>query len=157
MTHAPSAKRAPPAPLYERDLYAWSREQARLLTDRRFGEIDAEHIAEEILEVGRTEYDKLESALRILLMHMLKWDYQPDRRSSSWEATIAVQRRHALRQLDENPSLKPRWQEAVRKAYADARDSASGETSIDLGEFPPDCPYDWEAITTRSFRQDQKS
>ena len=86
MSHAPSKPQAL-KPLYERDLYAWSQEQARLLKAGRLDEVDAENVAEEILDVGRNEYDKLESALRVLLTHMLKWDHQPERRSRSWENT----------------------------------------------------------------------
>src|SRR5687767_190440 len=135
MSHAPT-----PAPsavsLYERDLYAWSQEQARLLRAGRFAEIDAENIAEEILDVGRTEYRVLQSALRVLLTHMLKWDFQPNKRTRSWQATIAVQRGHALEQLTENPSLTSRREEAVAKAYRDARQLASGETDLPLERFP---------------------
>jgi hypothetical protein len=71
MSHATSTKRPRSAPLYERDLHAWSREQARLLREGRLKEVDAENVAEEILDVGSNEYDKLESALRVLLLHML--------------------------------------------------------------------------------------
>jgi hypothetical protein len=140
--------------LYERDPYAWSLEQASLLKSGRLDEIDAENIAEEILDVGRTEYRVLEGALRVLLMHMLKWDYQPERRSRSWQATIAVQRKHALRQLQENPSLTQRRDEAVQNAYQDARALASGETDIELARFPETCPYDWQEMTTRRFERD---
>jgi hypothetical protein len=138
------------ASLYERDPYAWSQEQARLLTEGRLQEIDAKNIAEEILDVGRNEHDKLESALRVLLTHMLKWDHQPERRLRSWMNTIAIQRRHALRQLSENPSLKSRRDEAVEAAYFDARRTASSETELDLERFPEQCPYDWKAMVERS-------
>jgi hypothetical protein len=151
MSHAPSSKRPALKPLYARDLYAWSREQARLLKARRVDKIDADNIAEEILDVGSNEYDKLESALRVLLMHMLKWDYQPEIRSRSWENTIAIQRRHALRQLRKNPSLKSFVEEAVADAYFDARRVASSETDLDLIRFPEECPYDWDTILNRPF------
>jgi hypothetical protein len=141
--------------LYNSDLYAWSLEQARLLREGRLGEIDAENIAEEILDVGRTEYDKLESALRVLLMHMLKWDYQPDRRTRSWENTIREQRYRAERQLRENPSLKPRLDDAVREGYRSARLEASSETDMDLDRFPESCPYGWEEIIGRQFVRDR--
>jgi len=153
MSQAPAPK-ARPAPLYDRDLYAWSQEQARLLRAGRLAEIDTENLAEEILGVGRNEYDKLESALRTLLTHMLKWDHQPEGRSASWEATIAVQRRHALRQLSDNPSLKSRRDAAVGEAYKDARQLARGETGLSLRTFPETCPYDWAAITERAFVRD---
>jgi hypothetical protein len=151
MSYASTAKTANSKSLYERDRYAWSRQQVRLLCGGRLAAIDRENIAEEILKVGRTEYEKLESALRILLLHMLKWDCQPERRSRSWEDSIAIQRRHALRQLEENPSLKSRRDEAVQQAYHDARELASSETNIDLEMFPEPCPCDWDAITMRGF------
>jgi len=149
MSQAPAEKSLDS--LYHRDLYAWSQEQARLLRAGRVDGIDAENIAEEISDVGRNEYDKLESALRVLLAHMLKWDHQPERRTRSWTSTIAIQRRHALRQLKENRSLKSRRDEAVREAFSDARLIASGETDMDLATFPATCPYDWDAITSRPF------
>lgn len=141
--------------LYDSDFYAWSLEQARLLREGRLGEIDAENIAEEILDVGGAEYDKLESALRVLLMHMLKWDHQPERRSRSWENTIAIQRRHAERQLFKNPSLKARLEEGVVEAYSDARLEASSETDMDVDCFPETCPYSWEEIMGREFVRDR--
>jgi hypothetical protein len=156
MPHATSIKRPPrAAPLYERDPYAWSLEQARLLREGRLDEIDADNVAEEILDVGRNEYDKLESALTVLLMHMLKWDYQSDKRTGSWETTIIEQRHRVERQLAENPSLKSRRQEAVREAYQAARLRASGEADIDLKEFPENCPYDWDTILKRTFKRDE--
>jgi len=153
MSHATSTKRPRAAPLYERDLYAWSREQARLLREGRLDEVDAENVAEEIIDVGGVEYDKLESALRVLLMHMLKWDHQSDKRTRSWENTILIQRSHALRQLRKNPSLKTRLKEALTAGYEDARLLASGETDLDLEEFPEECPYDWDAIMNREFKR----
>ena len=153
MSHATSTNRPRPAPLYERDLYAWSLEQARLLKDGRLSEVDAENVAEEILDVGSTEFDKLESALRVLLLHMLKWDHQSEKRSRSWENTIDIQRRHALRQLRKNPSLKSRTEEAVAEAYEDARRLASSETDLDLDAYPETCPYDWDAILSRAFKR----
>lgn len=153
MSHATSTKRPRTAPLYERDLHAWSLEQARLLREGRLAEVDVENVAEEILDVGRNEYDKLESALSVLLMHMLKWEHQPEKRTRSWENTILEQRDRVERQLRENPSLKPRAQEAVREGYRSGRLRASGETDIDLAEFPDICPYDWDTILNRPFKR----
>ena len=153
VSFAPTNKRTSPAPLYESDPYAWSLRQAELLKAGRLSEIDAENIAEEILDVGRTEYRILESALRVLLSHMLKWDHQPDKRSRSWENTILEQRGKVQRQLRENPSLKARRAEAVREGYRAARLRASGETDLDIQNFPEVCPYDWDAILNRPFRR----
>jgi len=153
MSHAHSTNRPQPTALYERDLYAWSLEQARLLREGRLTEIDAENVAEEILDVGRNEYDKLESALWVLLMHMLKWDHQPERRTRSWETAILEQRDRVELQLRDNPSLKSRIPEAVRRAYRGGRLRASGETDLDLKQFPEKCPYDWETILNRPFKR----
>jgi hypothetical protein len=144
-------KGARASPRYEEDVYAWAQEQARLLRAGEFAEVDADNVAEEILDVGRNEYDKLVSALRVLLTHMLKWDHQPGKRSRSWANTIAEQRDRAELQLDENPSLKSRLDEAVRRGYRTARRSASTETDLPLEAFPDTCPYDWETILNRRF------
>jgi len=153
MTHAHTTDRPASASLYERDLYAWVQEQVRLLRAGRLGEIDAENIAEEISDVGSNEYDKLESALHILLAHMLKWDHQPERRSRSWENTILEQRDRVHKQLRNNPSLKSRRDEAVRDGYRTGRLLASSETDMDVDLSPEECPYDWETIVSREFKR----
>jgi hypothetical protein len=153
MSQAHIDQRTVTSPLYERDLYAWVQEQVALLRAGRLGEIDAENIAEEISDVGSNEYDKLESALRVLLAHMLKWDHQPEKRTRSWENTIAEQRRRTHRQLRRNPSLKAELDEALREGFASARLLASTETEFELDRFPESCPYDWEAILDRPFKR----
>src|SRR5271165_6127062 len=100
----------------EADLYSWARRQAELLRAGRLSEIDAGAIAEEIDDVGEEQYDKLESALRVLMLHLLKWDHQPDRRSRSWTITVREQRRRVLRQFRKNPGLKSRLDEALTDA-----------------------------------------
>src|SRR5271163_1722740 len=87
----------------EADLYSWAVRQAELLRAGRLSEIDPAAIAEEIDDVGEEQYDKLESALRVLMLHLLKWDHQPDKRSRSWTASVREQRRRVLRQLRKNP------------------------------------------------------
>jgi hypothetical protein len=92
--------------LYDRDFYAWSREQAELLRAGKLAEADIEHIAEEIDSMGRTEKRELISRLSVLLLHLLKWRYQPGKRGPSWEASISNQRDGIAEHLDDNPSLK---------------------------------------------------
>src|ERR1051325_9538954 len=101
---------------YGRDLYGWATEQAALLRAGRIAEADAANIAEELDDVGSEQYDKLESALRLILLPLLKWDHQPERRSRSRCASITVQRTQVRRVLRKNPGLKPR----VKTAAADA-------------------------------------
>jgi Domain of unknown function DUF29 len=92
----------------ETDLYSWARRQAELLRAGRLSEIDPAAIAEEIDDVGEEQYDKLESAFRVLMLHLLKWDRQPSMRSRSWTLIIREQRRRAERQLRKNPGPNPR-------------------------------------------------
>jgi hypothetical protein len=136
-------------PRYEDDLYGWVEHQIVLLKAGRLTEIDADNISEELSDVGHEQYDKLESALRVLLLHFLKWDHQPAHRSRSWLQSVHEQRKRVARVLRKNPSLRPRIPEAVAEGYEDARDDASVETGLAKSVFPLECPYDWPAITTR--------
>ena len=136
---------------YDRDLYSWAVEQAALLRAGRIAEADILNIAEEIDDVGNEQYDKLESALRIILLHLLKWDHQPERRSRSWHLSIQVQRKHVQKVLRKNPGLKPHVEEAIVDAYEVARLEASGQTSLDTDSFPLECPYGWDQIMERQI------
>ncbi len=148
-----SSVRKPPAAAkptaYRADPYTWSLEQAALLRAGRFLEIDAPHIAEEIDDAGRAQYDKLESALRLTLQHLLKWDHQAARRSRSWALTVRTQRRRLENTLRKNPGLKAELAEAVREAYADAVDDAALETGLSETAFPSLCPYSMDDILRR--------
>jgi hypothetical protein len=155
MMSAPSPSVIPDAQsLAETDVYAWANRQAALLRAGRVRELDLERIAGEIDDVGNEIYERLESALTVLLMHMLKWDWQPGRRSRSWEATIREQRRRIAKLLADNPSLKAKHDGAKAAAYDDGRDRASGETDLPVETFPERLPYSWHDMTERSFRLD---
>jgi hypothetical protein len=142
---------------YERDLYGWAVEQAALLRAGRVAEADACNIAEELDDVGNEQYDKLESALRLILLHLLKWDRQPERRSRSWWASISVQRNRVRRVLKKNPGLKPPIEEALNDAYADARIEATAQTRLDERSFSVRCPYSWQQIMERPVTWPAKS
>ena len=138
-----------PGARYESDLYSWAVEQAALLRAGKIAEADALNIAEELDDVGNEQYDKLESALRVILLHLLKWDHQPERRSRSWRSSIAVQRNRVRKILRKNPGLKPLLKEAMVEAYADARLEAPTETDLDDDVFPKRCPYSLHIIMER--------
>ncbi len=126
---------------YAKDVVAWSREQAALLRAGDFAALDLEHIAEEIEDVGKSEQRELASRMAVLLTHLLKWQFQPERRGTSWERTIKEQRRAIAAHLNETPSLRasltnPNWLEGV---WADAVTKAIAETG--LAAFPQDCPW----------------
>jgi len=128
--------------LYETDIGAWAEQQARLLRAGWFAELDIEHIAEEIEDVGKSEQRELASRLSVLLAHLLKWQYQPQRRGSSWRRTILAQRRALGLRLKRTPSLKtilrdPDWLEEI---WEDAISAATAETGLDA--FPEHCPWE---------------
>ena len=129
------------SPLYDRDFYAWSREQVELLRAGKLAEADIENIAEEIDSMGRTEKRELVSRLEVLLLHLLKWRYQPGKRGPSWEASIFVQRDRLADHLDDNPSLKPLLPQALASAYRKARQEAVAETGRPAATFPDACPW----------------
>jgi len=136
---------------YETDVIAWAGEQAALLRSGRLAEIDIEHIAEEIEDVGRSEKRELASRLAVLMAHLLKWQYQPGRRGASWRRTIKEQRRAIAAHLLETPSLKVSlgdrtWCDGV---WADATARAIDETGLD--QFPDDCPWAVALVLSPAF------
>ena len=143
--------------LYDQDFFAWANEQAVLLRARRLSEADIDHIAEEIESMGKAEKRELVSRLQVLLMHLLKWQYQPDRRGVRWEVTIGNQRDALVDHLTDNPSLKARFPEAVARAYRAARGEARVETGLPEAIFPPACPWTLAQITNEDFWPDLSS
>jgi hypothetical protein len=144
---------APPAAEYERDFYSWLMEQARHLRDGRFEALDCDNLAEEIESLGREQFNKLVSALRVLMAHILKWDHQPALRSRSWILSIQEQRIEIADVLEDNPGLKPRLPEATARAYRRARIEAAKETGLEEDKFPAVCPYAFDELITRIFRR----
>ena len=137
--------------LYERDFYAWANEQAALLRAGRLSEADIDHIAEEIESMGKTEKRELISRLEVLLMHLLKWQFQPERRGKSWTNTIRVQRNRLNSHLADNPSLKPQIPASMQAAYVNARIEAAEETALDETVFPDACVWLFEQVVDSDF------
>ena len=136
---------------YERDFYSWLMEQARHLRDGRFDALDRDNLAEEIESAGAEQFNKLVSALRVLMAHMLKWDHQPSLRSRSWVLSVEEQRLEIADVLSDNPGLKPRIGEAIARAYRRARIEAAKETGLDEAEFAATCPYSFDDLMSRVF------
>ncbi|WP_449417119.1 DUF29 domain-containing protein [Phormidium nigroviride] len=137
--------------LYETDFYAWTQEQAEFLRDGKWSQLDLINLIEEIESLGKQQRSELRNRLSILIGHLLKWEYQSNRRSRSWLMTIRVQRRDTLELVKENPSLKPYLQEALQKIYENGRDLAAGETNLPIKTFPIDCCYSLEEILSDGF------
>jgi Domain of unknown function DUF29 len=137
------------APTKRDDLYSWAVRQAKLLRAGQLSEIDPVAIAEEIDDVGEEEYHRLEGPLRVVMLHLLKWDHQADRRSRSWALSIREHRRRVHRRLRRSPGLKSQLDEALEGAYEDARVEAASETGLPLKNFPRDLPFDYSELMER--------
>ena len=136
---------------YDRDFHAWANEQAALLRAGRLSELDLANIAEEIEDLGRGVKRELRSRLAILLLHLLKWSYQPDRQGKSWQLTIIEQREQLARLLDDNPSLRSVCDEALAGAYRAALLRAERETDLPGDYFPWACLWTVEQTLDPTF------
>lgn len=126
---------------YETDIVAWAKEQAALLRAGKFSALDIEHIADEVEDVGKSEQRELANRMAVLLVHLLKWRYQPERRGKSWQGTLREQRKMIARRLAKTPSLKadvadPDWFQDI---WSDAKAKTFEETNLE--DLPEDCPW----------------
>ena len=137
--------------LYETDFYAWTLEQSKILQNGDLQKLDIINLVDEIESLGKQQRQELRNRLGILIGHLLKWNYQPEKRSKSWRVTIREQRREILRLLKENPSLKPYLEEAVAYAYQSGLDLVARETLLDYQDLPVDCPYILEQLFDFNF------
>jgi len=136
-------------PGYGDDYAAWLSAQIRLLESRQFDQLDLDNLIDEVGSLGRSDFNAFVSAIRIVLLHMLKWDIQIDYRTRSWANSIEGHRDRVVQDLEDSPSYKSRLDEAVRKAYRQARYEASSETRLPLASYPKDCPFTFDEIMTR--------
>ena len=143
--------------LYEADFYAWTQEQAALLRSKQWSQVDLSNLIEEVECLGKQQRQELRHRLSILLGHLLKWEYQPQRRSRSWLATLRVQRRDTVRLLKDNPSLKSDLDDALQEAYENAKDLAMGETDLPKPTFPLSCRYSLTEILGDRFYPGESS
>ena len=136
---------------YDLDFHAWAHEQAELARRRSANELDWDNVAEELESLGKQSVWELYNRYVVLLAHLLKWRYQPERRGASWEATIAEQRRQIAKHLRDNPSLKAVDPAEFEDAYGTARIRAAGETELDRSTFPVDPPFTPEQARDDDF------
>ncbi|MDD1643524.1 MAG: DUF29 domain-containing protein [Methylococcaceae bacterium] len=139
---------------YEKDFYSWTQEQAALLKNGRFSELDIDNLIEEVESMGRSEKRELESRLTALLLHLLKWKYQEVRRGRSWQLSIDEQRFQFCKTLNENPGLKPALDEIIKDAYKLAVIKAARETRISKAVFPEYCPWELAQLIEDEFYPD---
>jgi hypothetical protein len=143
-----------PAPSYEGDFFAWTQHQGQRLRETRPSSIDWESVAEEIESLGRSEKGEIESRLNVLLLDLLKWQYQASRRKAGWRATILEQRRRIARRLGDSPSLTGYPAGILAEEYETARLKAAAETRLSERRFPEKCPFTVDQILDPDFWPD---
>jgi hypothetical protein len=141
------------ADLYERDFFQWTQITAALLRQGKWHEVDPESVAEELESLGKRDRRELASRLQILVMHLLKWHYQPERRveGHSWRSTIRTQRLQLRLLLRDSPSLRPQVPPFVAEVYPTARAEACDETGLPETTFPQECPWTAEQMLDDDF------
>ena len=137
--------------LHDQDFYAWTQEQARLIKDNLLGKLDLIHLQEELISMGASERRELDSRLSVLLMHLLKWKYQPARQCKSWIRTIKIQRIEVIKHLKSNPSLRAVAGEYLLDAYDTAILKAAEETNLDDDVFPTSCEWTIDQVLDDNF------
>jgi len=137
--------------LYETDFYGWIQQQAHTLRTRNLSALDFDNLIEEIESMGKSEQRELASRLEILLMHLLKWQFQPNLRSVSWKLTIIEQRNRIIDHLSKNPSIKSKVPEVFTDAYKYAVLAAAKETGMKRSVFPSLCSWSFAQIMDETF------
>ena len=143
--------------LYEVDFYAWTQQQSVLIRDERWAEVDRVNLREEIESLGRQQRQELRSCLGVLIGHLLKWQYQPQRRSQSWLITLRLQRIEIVDLLNDNLSLKPYLEEAIDRAYLRGLTIAVDETNLSKDLFPIGCEYTLAEMLNDDFYPGESS
>ncbi|NJN88822.1 MAG: DUF29 domain-containing protein [Leptolyngbyaceae cyanobacterium SL_7_1] len=141
------------ATLYNQDFLKWTEQQVECLQKSRWAELDVENLVEELESLGRSEQRELGSYLQVLMMHLLKGQYQPERNTQSWRVTIANCRNKIQDCLEDTPSLRRFLQdlEWIEKYYRRARRDAANETQQPLERFPIACPYPIEQLLDPNY------
>lgn len=131
---------------YEDDYYLWVYQQVELLRLGRFRELDLPNLIEEVEDMGRSLWRSFESHYRVLLIHLLKWEHQPHRRTRSWLVSIGRERRNLDREERDNTTLRNEARNLLEEAYRAARREAAEETGLPIATFPSECPYRLEQV-----------
>ena len=136
---------------YEDDVSSWAFKQAQLLRLGRLREVDLPNVIEEIESLGNEQPHALESFYSLLIMHLLKWQFQPERRSRSWQLTILNSRNQIKRREKRNAKLRAVAGSIVADIYFEAVEEAATETGIPASRFPNPCPYTIEDLRRQDF------
>ena len=140
-----------PTNLYECDFNLWVEATAQLLREGRLAHLDVVNLLEEVESMGNSNKFALSSDLIVVLLHLLKWQYQRNKRTRSWEKSIAEHRRRIDERFETSPSLKRYYVQIFDKCYRNARKQAKIETRLPLEHFPIDCPFTADQVSDEDF------
>jgi hypothetical protein len=137
--------------LYTQDFVAWVEQTVALLKAGHLDQVDWENLIEEVADMSRRERRRLENNVIVILLHLLKCQYQTTRRTGSWKSSLREHRRRVNRDLSDSPSLKPYLLEIWGDCYRAARDQAADETGLEPEDFPEVCPYQLTQVLDAQF------
>jgi hypothetical protein len=137
--------------LYDQDYYLWLQETKINIEKRNLQALDWDNLLEEIESLGKREQKAVKSNLRIVILHLLKWNYQPEKRSQSWVYSIAEHRQRLYDDFETSPSLKGYCQEVFPKAYHEGRKLAVKETGLSINDFPENPPFSLQEILDENW------
>jgi hypothetical protein len=140
--------------LYESDFYAWTIEQTELLQLRKLDHLDFDNLIEEIASLGKQQQQELRNRLGLLIGHLLKWQYQSEKRTRSWQVTIQLQRQEIHDLLQDNPSLKSYLDKALLQSFRLGLAQVLSETPISKKVLPDVCPYSFAELLDSNFPDD---
>ncbi len=146
-----SSQKAHSPTLYETDYLQWIETTIKKLQSQDYTNVDWENLIEEITDMGRSERRSLKSNFIVILVHLLKWQFQPEKRSGSWEGSIIEHRRRVQEALDDSPSLKPYLESIFAECYTQAVKQAKAETGLSLESFPVMCLYGLPEVIADEF------
>lgn len=152
---APLAKAKVSPISYDRDYYAWTVAQGRLLRELRPADVDWENLAEEIESLGRSDKYKIARNLNVIILHLLKWRHQPGKRKGGWKSSTIEHRSRVNQLVSESPSLRRYPGEILASEYHIARLKAVAETGLPERAFPKDCPFTIEQVLDPNFWPDE--
>jgi hypothetical protein len=144
-------KPTPDSGLYEADLYAWANREAQRLRLVKPRGVDWANLAEEIDDLGKSQKLAMMSNLRVVLLHLIKWQYQPGKRKSGWRASIVEHRRRIADLIEASPSLAAIPAKILTEEYRKAREDALAETQLGARAIPERCPFTIEEVLGLTF------
>lgn len=137
--------------LYDTDYLQWIETTVEKLQSQDYANVDWENLIEEMADIRKSERRSLKSNFIVILVHLLKWEFHPEKKSGSWEASIIEHRRRVKEVLDDSPSLKSYLESVLSECYLQAVKQAKAETNLPIESFPVMCPYELAKVTNDEF------